>query len=116
MPASLTARAPLVSETDTHWWTFTARTSGTYEVRLGDLPQAYRLTVHYPGGSSSSASSSTADRVRTVTLAAGARLDIAISSAYGGFDPARAYRLAITPPASAGAMSDLLIRVMQQHD
>jgi hypothetical protein len=51
-----------------------------------------------------------------VTLAAGARLDIAISSAYGGFDPARPYRLVITPPASAGALSDLLIRAMQQLD
>jgi hypothetical protein len=85
-------------------------------VRLSDLPRAYRLTIHHPGGSSSTASSSTTDRVRTITLAAGTRVDVAISPAFGGVDPARAYRLTITPPASAGALSDLLFRAMQQMD
>jgi hypothetical protein len=101
MPADLVARTALAGAADTHWWTFTAPTAGTYEVRLGDLPSAYRLAVSHPGGSTSTGSSSTQDRVRTMQLAAGARVHIAISVGYGTPTPDRAYRLSVTPPAVA---------------
>jgi hypothetical protein len=109
------ARAPLAAATDTHWWSFTAGAAGTYEVRLGDLPRAYRLTVHYPGGSTSTTNSSTSDRVRTITLAAGARVDIAISATDAGVDPTRAYRIGVRAPATSSAFAVLAQRALQGH-
>ena len=38
------------------------------------------------------------DRVRTLSLPAGARVDIAVSVGFGAAVPARAYRLGVTPP------------------
>ena len=92
------ARTPLANAADTHWWTFTAPRTGSYEIRLGELPSAYRLAIYYPGGSISTATSGTEDRVRTLALSAGTRVDIAVSVGFGAAVPARAYRLGVTPP------------------
>jgi hypothetical protein len=82
---------------------------------LGELPRAYRLTVHHPGGSTSTTNSSTSDRVRTITLAAGARVDIAISATDAGVDPTRAYRLSVTPPATSSVFAALAQRALAGH-
>ena len=92
------ARTALANAGDTHWWTFTAPRTGSYEIRLGELPSAYRLAIYYPGGSISTATSGTEDRVRTLSLSAGARVDIAVSVGFGAAVPSRAYRLGVTPP------------------
>jgi hypothetical protein len=89
--------------------------AGTYEVRLGELPRAYRLTVYYPGGSTSTSNSSTSERVRTITLAAGARVDIAISATDAGVDPTRAYRIGVTAPATSSAFVVLAERALRLH-
>ena len=97
------ARTPLANAADVHWWTFNAPAAGSYEIRLGELPSAYRLAIYHPGGSTSTVTSGTQDRVRTVQLAAGARVDIAVSLGNGTAVPDRAYRLGVTPPAGASA-------------
>ena len=112
LPTDLVARAPLANAADTHWWTFTAPRAGTYAVRLGELPSAYRLAIFYPGGSSSTSGSGTQDRVQNVQLTAGARMDIAISVGNGKAAPDRAYRVSVTPPATS-ATSTWFARAMQ---
>ena len=98
-------RTPLMNNSDTHWWTYTVPTAGSYSIRLGELPSAYRLAVYYPGGSTATSSSGTADRVRTLTLAAGTRIDIAVTVGQGTAVPDRAYALSVTPPTSAAGSS-----------
>lgn len=85
------------SATDTQFWAFTAPTTGTYEVRLSEQASPYRLSVSYPGGSTSSYSSSTGDRTRSVSLQAGARLVISVQVVNGNYSATNPYRISVTP-------------------
>ncbi len=83
------------SATDVHWWHLVAPADGTYSVILSDLPRNYGLAVMYPSGNASTTNSGTNDRVRTVSLKAGQRLDIAVSVGSGGYSTDQPYRLSV---------------------
>ncbi|MCF8543177.1 MAG: S8 family serine peptidase [Candidatus Nanopelagicales bacterium] len=97
LPSSGAARAAMRSATDTQFWAFTAPTTGTYEVRLSEQANPYRLSVSYPGGSTSTYSSSTGDRARSVSLQAGARLVISVQVVNGRYAATAPYRISVTP-------------------
>ena len=84
------------SGSDAQWWAYRVPTDGTYEVRLSQLPNNYGLTVFYPGGSASTTSTSTTDRVRSVQLRAGDRVSIEVSVESGGFSSSAPYRVTVS--------------------
>lgn len=85
------------SATDTQYWAFTAPTAGKYEVRLSEQASPYRLAISYPGGSSSTYSSSTGDRTRTAQLSAHARMVISVQVVNGAYSSTQPYRISVTP-------------------
>lgn len=85
------------SATDAQFWAFTAPVTGTYEVRLSEQAAPYRLSVSYPGGSTSSFSTSTGDRTRSVSLQAGARMVISVQVVNGAYSATAPYRISVTP-------------------
>lgn len=88
---------------DVQWWFVIAPTSGTYTVRLSDLPAAYRLSAFYPGGSQSTYSTSLRDRVLTRTLSAGQRIVISVAAVNDNGNMNNPYRLSVTGESTAGS-------------
>jgi hypothetical protein len=96
LPDSNSVQSVMRSATDEQWWSFTAPAEGNYEVRLSGLPRNYGLAAYYPGGSSSTTSSGTGDRVRNVTLRPGQKLTIRVNVGSGGFSATDPYRVSVT--------------------
>ena len=87
---------------DVQWWYLTAPVSGTYTVRLSDLPAAYRLAIFHPSGSRSVWSSNLNDRVITQDLVAGQRITVSVEARNSNGDLSNPYRLSVTTPAMSG--------------
>lgn len=83
------------SGTDVQWWSFTAAADGTYAITLSDLPNNYSLGATYPGGSFNTSSSGNGDRVRTVTLRSGDRVNIKVGVGSGGYSESSPYRISV---------------------
>ena len=98
MPADGVVRSVMRSQTDVQYWGFTAPAAGTYTIRLSDQAVPYKLAYWAPGTSGSTYSSSTADRVKTLTLAAGAQVQLAVSVINGRVSLTEPYTLTVTMP------------------